>query len=48
MGNLGEELPMFIVTDEFIQDLRDLGYESMELDDLLDILEVDDMYWETV
>lgn len=43
-----KQLPMFIVTDEFMQDLRDLGYKSMELDDLLDILEVDDMYWETV
>jgi hypothetical protein len=43
----GENLPIYVATDEFLADLRELGYEaSIELDDLIDFLNEDPSYIE--
>jgi len=43
----GENLPIYVATDEFLADLRELGYEaSIELDDLIDFLDEDPSYIE--
>ena len=35
-------LPIYVATDEFLAELRELGYEaSIELDDLIDFLDED-------
>jgi hypothetical protein len=40
-------LPIYVATDEFLFELRELGYEaSIELDDLIDFLEEDPSYIE--
>lgn len=42
-----KDSPVYVATDEFLADLRELGYEaSIELDDLLDFLEEDPSYIE--
>lgn len=42
-----ENLPIYVATDEFLADLRELGYEaSIELDDLIDFLDEDPSYIE--
>ena len=42
-----ENLPIYVATDEFLADLRELGYEaSIELDDLIDFLDEDPPYIE--
>jgi hypothetical protein len=39
--------PIYIATDEFLAELRELGYEaSIELDDLIDFLDEDPSYIE--
>ena len=43
----GENLPIYVATDEFLAELRELGYEaSIELDDLIDFLDEDPSYIE--
>jgi hypothetical protein len=43
----GENLPIYVATDEFLFELRELGYEaSIELDDLIDFLDEDPSYIE--
>lgn len=40
-------LPVYVATDEFLAELRELGYEaSIELDDLIDFLDEDPSYIE--
>jgi hypothetical protein len=40
-------LPIYVATDEFLAELRELGYEaSIELDDLIDFLDEDPSYIE--
>jgi hypothetical protein len=40
-------LPIYVATDEFLFELRELGYEaSIELDDLIDFLDEDPSYIE--
>jgi hypothetical protein len=40
-------LPVYVATDEFLFELRELGYEaSIELDDLIDFLDEDPSYIE--
>jgi hypothetical protein len=40
-------LPVYVATDEFLFELRELGYEaSIELDDLIDFLDEDPAYIE--
>ena len=42
-----DNLPIYVATDEFLADLRELGYEaSIELDDLIDFLDEDPSYIE--
>ena len=42
-----ENLPIYVATDEFLAELRELGYEaSIELDDLIDFLDEDPSYIE--
>jgi hypothetical protein len=41
-----KQLPWYMARDVLIIDLRDLGYESIELDDLVDMLEDDDAWIE--
>jgi hypothetical protein len=43
----GENLPIYVATDELLFELRELGYEaSIELDDLIDFLDEDPSYIE--
>ena len=43
----GENLPIYVATDECLFELRELGYEaSIELDDLIDFLDEDPSYIE--
>lgn len=43
----GDNLPVYVATDEFLAELRELGYEaSIELDDLIDFLDEDPSYIE--
>ena len=43
----GDNLPIYVATDEFLAELRELGYEaSIELDDLIDFLDEDPSYIE--
>lgn len=44
MLKIGNSLPMYPGKDELLVDLNDLGYKSIELDDLIDMLE-DDNAW---
>jgi hypothetical protein len=40
-----ENLPVYVATDEFLAELRELGYDaSIELDDLIDFLDEDPSY----
>ena len=40
-------LPVYVATDEFLAELRELGYKaSIELDDLIDFLDEDPSYIE--
>ena len=40
-------LPIYVATDEFLAELRELGYKaSIELDDLIDFLDEDPSYIE--
>jgi hypothetical protein len=42
-----ENLPIYVATDEFLNELRELGYPSnIELDDLIDFLDEDPSYIE--
>jgi hypothetical protein len=42
-------LPVYVATDEFLFELRELGYEaSIELDDLIDFLDEDPSYIEQI
>ena len=42
-------LPVYVATDEFLAELRELGYyDNIELDDLIDFLEEDPSYIEQV
>ena len=42
-----DNLPVYVATDEFLFELRELGYEaSIELDDLIDFLDEDPSYIE--
>ena len=42
-----DELPIYVATDEFLNELRELGYPSnIELEDLIDFLEEDPSYIE--
>jgi hypothetical protein len=42
-----ENLPIYVATDEFLNELRELGYPSnIELEDLIDFLEEDPSYIE--
>jgi len=42
-----DDTPIYVATDEFLIELRELGYEaSIELDDLIDFLEEDPSYIE--
>ena len=42
-------LPVYVATDEFLDELRELGYyDNIELDDLIDFLEEDPSYIEQV
>lgn len=44
MSEIGNDLPIYVATDEFLAELRELGYtDSIELDDLMDLLEEDGM-----
>jgi hypothetical protein len=47
---MGEDnLPLYVATDEFLFELRELGYEtSIELDDLIDLLDEDPAYIEQI
>ena len=43
------ELSIYVGTDEFLDELRELGYKaSIELDDLIDFLDEDPAYIEQV
>ena len=43
----GDNLPVYVSTDEFLAELRELGYKaSIELDDLIDFLDEDSSYIE--
>lgn len=37
-------LPAYVASDELLQDLRDLGYKSIEIEDLIELLEDDEIY----
>ena len=40
-------LPVYVATDEFLAELRELGYhDNIELDDLIDFLDEDPAYIE--
>jgi hypothetical protein len=40
-----KNLPVYVASDELLQDLHDLGYsKSIELEDLIDFLEEDESY----
>ena len=40
-------LPIYVATDEFLAELRELGYhDNIELDDLIDFLDEDPSYIE--
>ena len=42
-----ENLPVYVATDEFLDELRELGYPSnIELEDLIEFLEEDPSYIE--
>lgn len=42
-----DNLPVYVATDEFLAELRELGYKaSIELDDLIDFLDEDPSYIE--
>ena len=42
-------LPVYVATDEFLIELRELGYhDNIELDDLIDFLDEDPSYIEQV
>ena len=42
-------LPVYVATDEFLAELRELGYhDNIELDDLIDFLDEDPSYIEQV
>lgn len=42
-----DNLPVYVATDEFLAEIRELGYaDFIELDDLLDFLEEDPSYIE--
>ena len=32
-------LPVYVVEDEFLTDIKDLGYESIELEDFIELYE---------
>ena len=36
-------LPVFMVSNEVYNDLKDLGYTTIELDDLIDLFEEDEL-----
>lgn len=36
-------LPVFMVSNEVYNDLKDLGYTNIELDDLIDLFEEDEL-----
>jgi hypothetical protein len=39
------DIPMYIATDEFLAEIRELGYDDfIELDDLIDFLDEDPAY----
>ena len=42
-----DELPIYVATDEFLAEIRELGYQTnIELDDLIDFLDEDPSYIE--
>ena len=42
-------LPVYVATDEFLIELRELGYhDNIELDDLIDFLDEDPSYIEQI
>jgi hypothetical protein len=41
---INKNLPVYVASDELLQDLNDLGYKSIELEDLIDFLEEDESY----
>lgn len=43
-----KNLPVFVGSNELIQDLNDLGYRSIEIDDLLDLLEDEEDIYEHI
>jgi len=43
----GEALPVYVAADEFLAEIRELGYDDfIELDDLIDFLDEDPAYIE--